>query len=318
MLNIYNFILTLFLFSLFTPCIANSQVYSSDPVVHNFDANTFVSINEIFEEFKALQDFTEEKQNNGEEYIDLINLTRHTFGYTLIAKNLDHYRRISKEKKHVIDFGIDALSLDTRFKKVLQNEVFLEIDNHKVWVPIQNDLYEVWQNKVIENDSVLIYTRIFGAYKAAPENRWLMVMTGFHESLQTVLWNEGIKNLNTGNVLIGERYLTKLIELYPNDAEAKASLAYHFTEKGTSSTGNEKQKYFNKADSLFQIAENISPDYGFQYFQQAILKYHQERYIDSWSLIEKARENGHTEIEEKFLNQLGAKMTFEKYLQQLN
>lgn len=313
MLNIKYFFFALLISTLFTSNSALSQVYSSNPVIHNFDDNTFVTIDEIFKEFEGLQDFSKEYQSNGEEYQDYIKLTRHNFGYTLIAKYLNQSRKIPHDKKRVLDFGIDALNIDSSFKQILQNEVFVEIDGQKIWIPIQNELYEIWKTNVAASDSVLIYTRIIGGYQAEPENRWLLMIFRFHESLQTVLWNEGIQNLNRGNDEVGERYLTKLIALYPNDAEAIASLAYYYTEKGVALEGSEQQIYFLKADSLFQDAEKISPNYAFQYFQRAILKFHQARYQDSWRLIEKAKKHGLTNIEDKFMKQLSSAMTFDEY-----
>ncbi|WP_020404574.1 tetratricopeptide repeat protein [Gracilimonas tropica] len=292
---------------------ALAQAYSSDPVIHNFNANTFVTIDEIFNEFKGLQKFEGKGENNKDEFANHLKLTRHIFGYALIAKNLDSLRQIPTEKKEAFDLSIDLLNLDAKFKEIVTNEVYLEVDGHQLWIPIQDKLFSIWRDNVAGQDSVLIYTRIIGGYNTDPANSWFLIMTGFHEELQTVLWNEGIEKFNAGLDKIGERYLSKLIDLYPNDAEAKASLAYHYTEKGFSNTGDQRQHYFNKANTLFLDAERLAPDYGFQYFQQAILRYHQNRFVDSWNLIEKARENGHTDIEEKFLNQLNSKLSFEEY-----
>lgn len=313
--TIYYCNLIILFFCFLNTNFAFSQVYSSNPEIHNFDPNTFVSVNEIFNEFKGLQKFDNGQDAQGEEFSNYLKLTRHMFGYTLIAKNLDNTRQIPAEKKSALDLSIDLLNLDAQFKQRLQNEVFVEIDGHRLWIPIQNNLYEIWEKNVANNDSVLIYTRIIGGYNTDPENSWLLVMTAFHESLQAVLWNEGIESLNAGNDIIGEKYLKKLIELFPEDAEAHASLAYYYTEKGLNQSGSKKKESFAKADSLFHKAEQINPKYGFQYFQQAILKFHQQRYVKSWDLIEKAKENGHTNIEKEFLEQLNSKMPFKEYKQ---
>ena len=300
------------IFVLFSPT-TYAQVYSSDPEIHNFNPNTFVTIDEIFNEFNELQKFEGDGEGNEDEFSNYLKLTRHIFGYTLIAKNLDSLRQIPAKKKEAFDLSIDLLNLDAQFKEIVINEVYLEIDGNQLWIPIQDNLFSIWRDNVANQDSVLIYTRIIGGYNADPANSWFLIMTGFHEELNTILWNEGIEKFNSGLNRIGERYLSKLVDLYPDDAEAKASLAYHYTEEGVSYAGDKREELFSKANTLFASAESLAPDYGFQYFQQAILRYHQNKFIDSWQLIEKAKENGHTNIEEKFLNQLSSKMSFEEY-----
>lgn len=282
-----------------TVCPGNSQ----NNLIHNTDKNTLVNFSEALE---FLQDFGETKPG-GKFY----NITLKNYGYLLIVKSLGECRDISVERKEILDYYFKTIGTYDQAKNLFNDEVLVKTDAGNYWFPIQDGLLGYWLEELKNGDLTLIYIRFYGSTSGASEDKLVFTINGFNSGYYDGLWEEALNNFNNGNDTIGLRCVKKLISLNPNDGRNYAMLGFHYTLIGEQDSND--QGAFVQADSLFSIAEKLTPEYSYQYFQRAILKFDMHDYIQSWMYIEKARSMNEKGIEQYFIDDLELKLPYEEF-----
>lgn len=281
------------------------QGNAQDSLIHNTDKSTLVNFSEALE---YLHEFGETRPE-GKVY----NITLNNFGYLLIVKSLGEYRYISVEKKEFLDYVFKTIGVYDKAKDLFNNEVLVETDAGNYWFPIQDELLGYWHDELKEGDLTLIYIRFYGSMSENSDDKWIFTINGFNSSYYDGLWEEALNNFNNKKDTIGLRCVKKLISLDPDDGRNYAMLGFYYTLTGEQNSND--QSVFTKADSLFSIAEKLTPGYSYQYFQRAILKFYMNDYIQSWSYIEKARSMNEVGIEQFFIDDLESKFPYKDFLQ---
>ena len=229
-------------------------VNSQNNLLHNSDNNTLVNFSEALEYY---QNFGEGMSENQQLNITLIN-----YGYLLLVESLGEYRDIAPEKKMLLDYVFKSLGVYERAKNLFKKEVLVETDAGKYWFPIQEGLLGYWKDELKSGDKALIYTRFYGSTSNHAERKLVFTINGFNSNYYDGLWEEAINNFNNGKDTIGLRCIKKLISLDPKDGRNHAMLGFYYTVVGAGDLND--QVSFNKADSLFSIAEKLSPEYSYQ------------------------------------------------------
>ena len=280
------------------------QGNSQNSLIHNTDNNTFVNFSEALEYW---QDFGETRTESKSYNISLKN-----YGYLLIVKSLGECHDISAEKKEFLDYVFKAIGVYEQAKNLFNKEVLVETDAGKYWFPIQDGLLGYWLDELKSGDLTLIYIRFYGSMSITSEDKWVFTINGFNSGYYDGLWEEAMNNFNNGKDTIGLRCVKKLISLDPNDGRNHAMLGFYYTTVGERDLND--QGAFTKADSLFSIAEKLTPEYSYQYFQRAILKFYMHDYVQSWMYVEKARSMNEERIEQYFIDDLEFKLPYEEYI----
>lgn len=280
------------------------QGNSQNSLLHNTDNNTFVNFSEALEYWK---DFGEAKTED-----KFYNISLKNYGYLLLVKSLGECRDISAEKKEFLDYVFKAIGVYEQAKNLFNKEVLVETDAGKYWFPIQEGLLGYWLDELKSGDLTLIYIRFYGSMSITSEDKWVFTINGFNSEYYDGLWEEAMNNFNNGKDTIGLRCVKKLISLDPNDGRNLAMLGFYFTKVGERDLND--LGAFAKADSIFSIAEKLTPEYSYQYFQRAILKFYMHDYDQSWMFIEKARSMNEERIEQYFIDDLELKLPYEKYI----
>ena len=73
--------------------------------------------------------------------------------------------------------------------------------------------------------------------------------------------------------------------LDPKDGRNYSMYGYYFYDKGYP----ENKELLLKADSLYTIAEKLSPNYSYGYYQKALAKFQLGEYAEAWRAIDKAK-----------------------------
>jgi hypothetical protein len=240
------------------------------------------------------------------------NITLKNYGYLLVVNSLGEYRDISIEKKEFLNYVFKTIGVYEKAKDLFNKEVLVKTDIGKSWFPIQNELFGYWVKELKERDTALIYIRVYGSMGEIPEDKWIFAINAFNSNYYDGLWEEAMKNFNDGKDTIGLRCLYKMISINPNDGRNYAMLGYHYTILAKNNSYD--SKILIKADSLFSIAEKMTPDYSYQYFQRAILKFYMKEYLLSWTYIEKARLFKEKNIEQNFVDDLESKLSYKEFL----
>lgn len=287
-----------------TLIITICQGFAQSSLIHNMDNNTLVNFSEIVENLHEI-DKTEPGKN-------VYNITLKNYGYLLVVKYLGEYRDILIEKKEFLNYIFKTIGVYDKTKDLFSKEVLVETDIGKSWFSIQNELFGYWVEELKERDSALIYIRVYGSMGDIPENKWIFTINAFNSEYYNGLWEEALKNFNDGKDTIGLRCLNKMISIEPNDGRNYAMLGYYYTILGKRNSYD--SNIFIKADSLFSIAEKMTPDYSYQYFQRAILKFYMKEYLPSWSYTEKARSFKEKNIEQSFVDDLESKLSYKEFL----
>lgn len=283
-------------------------VNSQNNLIHNRDNNTLVNFSEALQYW---QDFGDAKPENKN-----LNISLNNYGYLLLVESLGESRDISPEKKELLDYVFKAIGVYEQAKNLFNKEVLVETDAGKYWFPIQNSLLGYWNDELKSGDKALIYIRFYGSLSNHSEGKLVFTINSFNSGYYDGLWEEAMNNFNDGKDTIGLRCVKKLISLDPNDGRNHAMLGFHYTMVGAGDLND--QVSLNKADSLFSIAENLTPEYSFQYFQRAILKFYMHDYVQSWKYIEKARLMNEEGIDQYFIDDLELKLPYEEYLKVKN
>ena len=114
----------------------------------------------------------------------------------------------------------------------------------------------------------------------------------------------------------GKEIIIKAIELFPNDGRNYSVLGYFYTNEGNSLKDFRRDSLFSIAENYFNESSTKTPEYSYQYFQWAILKFYKDEYYSSWELIEEAKNKGEKEIDSKLVKDLEAKLPYKSYLKQ--
>jgi hypothetical protein len=269
-------------FLFITICQGNAQ----NKLIHNTDKNNLVNFSEVL---GYINRFNETPLPQGKVF----TITSINYGYLLLVKSLKGCREISAEKKEFLNYAFKAIGVYEKAKDLFHNEVLVETDAGKFWFPIQDELLKYWLEELKEGDLTLIYIRFYGAINNTAD-KWIFTINSFNSDYYDGLWEEALDNFNKEKDTIGLRCVKKLISLDPSDGRNYAILAWYYTTTGEKMNNS---SLFIKADSLFSIAEKLTPQYSFQYFQRAILKSYLGDYFKSWFYIDKAKSlnDGHIE-----------------------
>lgn len=270
--------------------------------IHNKNKNTLVEFNEIIEYYNRV--------NSSQEIKADINTYAGTYGYLTIIESLESVRKINANKLVWITSIFKSFGITYNAKGIFENEVLVRANGNKYWLPIQNELLGYWEDEMRLNNKGLIYLRAFGSTNDIEENKWLFTINSFNSNLYDGIWQEAIDNFNNQNEGNALRCLKKLIELNPKDGRNFSMYGYYYYNKGYPNNMN----FLNKSDSLYSIAEKLSPKYSYGYYQRALTKFQLGEYSKAWDNIEKARELGETNIEKVILERFEKKLPYAEYL----
>jgi tetratricopeptide (TPR) repeat protein len=279
---------------------------AQNSLIHNMDKNTLVDFSEIIEYLRGI----DEKSETGKI---VYNIVLQNYGYLLLVKSLGECRNISVDKKEFLNYAFKAMGIYEQSKDLFNKEVFIESDAGNYWLPIQDGLFNYWIEELKKGDLTLIYIRVYGSMGNNPENKWIFTINGFNAGYYNGLWEEALSNFNNNKDTVGLRCLKKMISLNPGDGRNYAMMGYYFTDVGNRSS-NDSSLFF-KADSLFSLAEKLTPEYSYQYFQRAILKFYMKDYMLSWFYVDKARSLKDEHIEQWFVDDLESKLPYIKFIQ---
>lgn len=289
----------LFLYLTSTVC----QVWGQSNPIHNTDKNNLVEFSEVL---KYISIFN----HNSYPQKKVFTIPSRNNGYLLLVKSLEECREIPSEKKEFLDYTFKTLGVFEKAKDIFNNEVLVETDTGNFWFPIQDELLKFWTKELKKGDLALIYTRYYGSI-SNPEDSWIITINSFNAGYYDGLWEEALDCFDKGKDTIGLRCVKKMISLDPTDGRNYAMLAMYYTQKGKNLNNS---SLFVKADSLFAIAENLTPQYSYQYFQRAILKFYMGDYYKSWNYVEKAESLNDEHIESWFLDDLEAKYPYKEFI----
>lgn len=284
--------------------VSTKIAYSQDDLLHNKDANTFVKFSEALQYW---QDFGETESQN-----QYFNIALNNYGYLLLVESLGESRDIVPEKKKLLDNFFKSTGVYEQAKDLFKKEVLVETDAGPYWFPIQDGLWQYWKDELMNRGKTLIYIRFYGSVNKLSDSKLIFAINAFNANYYDGLWNEALDNLSDGKDTVGLRCIHQLISLDPDDGKNYAMLAFYYTMIGAENLHNKDD--FDKAESLFSIAEKLTPEYGFQYVQHAILKFIVSDYVQAWDYIEKARSLNEENIDQSVIDGLESKLPYKKYL----
>lgn len=279
-------------------CLLIVSIVTAQENIHNKNKNTLVEFSEITEYYN--------KVNSSQG----INTYAGTYGYLTIIESLESVRKINSNKLMWLTSILKSLGISENAKEIFESEVLLISNGQKYWLPIQNELLDYWVNEMKLKNKALIYIRAFGSTKDIEENKWLFTINSFNSNFYDGLWEEALESFNHQNEKNGLRCINKLIELNPKDGRNFSMYGYYYYDKGYP----DNIKLLRKADSLYSIAEKLSPNYSYGYYQKALVKFQLGEYSKAWDNIEKARSLGETRIEKVILERFENKLPYAEYL----
>ncbi len=263
----------------FAVILSFCQVNAQTSVIHNTDKNNLVNFSEALNYLKGFN----ANSLPGKVY----TLGMKNYGYLLLVRSLEESREIQGEKKEFLRYAFISMGFQSKAIDIFNKEVLVETDAGKFWFPIQDELFSYWIKELKKGDLVLVYIRFYGTIKNKLDNDWIFTINGFNSNYYDGLWEEALNNFNNGKDTLGVRCVKKLISLNPSDGRNYAMLGYYYTRTGEKNINDHKS--YIEADSLFSISEKLTPEYSYQYFQRAILKFYLGDYFHSWTYIEKAK-----------------------------
>jgi tetratricopeptide (TPR) repeat protein len=282
------------------------RIFSQDlNNLHNKKANTLVQFSEIERFYELLNQSKSSTKNN-----NVIHTYSITYGYMVLVESLGQTRKISDGKLEILDLIFKSFELSENIKDVFEYEVLVKTDTNLFWIPIQNTLYSFWLDEMTLRAKGLIYIRAFGSTRDSPENKWLFTINSFNSNFYDGLWEEALKSFKQKDESNGLRCVKKLIELEPKDGRNYYMYGFYFYKKGYP----KKLELLKKSDSLYKIAEELSPSYGYGHYQKALTKIQLGQYIKAWDAIEKAKSLGETRIESFFIDELESKLSYKDYI----
>lgn len=274
--------------------------------IHNKNKNTLVKFSEITEYYNKL--------NSSQKIKPDVNTYAGTFGYLTLIESQEKVRNINSTKLMWLSSILKSLGINQKAKDLFEKEVFVKSEEKTYWLPIQNELLNYWKNEMKLNQKALIYIRAFGSTKDIEENKWLFTINSFNSNYYDGIWEEALSSFNQKNEQNGLRCINKLIELNPKDGRNFSMYGFYFYDKGYP----DNMKLLKKADSLYSIAEKLSPEYSYGYYQRALAKFQLGEYFKAWENIDKAKSLGETRIEKFILERFEKKLPYSEYLKKKN
>ena len=111
----------------------------------------------------------------------------------------------------------------------------------------------------------------------------------------------------------GLNCINKLIECNPEDGRNYAMLGFYYYDKGFP----DQIALLRQSDSLYEISQRLTPDYGYQYYQRALVKFRLKEFREAWDNIEMARALNVQENQfyQPFMDELEAAFPYKLYLE---
>ncbi|WP_339607749.1 hypothetical protein [uncultured Roseivirga sp.] len=288
--------------SLLLLLIVSSLSFGQEDAYHNKRPNTLL-------DFKVITDYYESvnKQNGSKSEV---NTYASTNGYLILIESGEKSRKIADEKLNWLNLIFKSINIPQKASDLFEHEVLINTDNGKYWLPIQKQLFGFWEEEMKLNKKALIYIRTFGSLKGEEENKFLFTINSFSGNFYDGLWEEAIKSYDVKDDINANSIVKKLIELDPKDGRNYAMYGFHYYDKGYP----DNRPLLQKADSLFSIAEKLSPDYSYGHYQWALVKFQLGEYVKAWEALDKARSLGETNIEGYILERFEGKLPYAEYL----
>lgn len=280
-----------------------SQKYNG---THNKKKNTLIEFNDLEKFYEDINKSTNEKAD--------INTYTSTFGYLLLVESTGKTRKVSDYKLNWLTSILKSLRISEKAKSIFENEVEIKTENGNYWFPIQKQLFRYWVKEMNNKTKVLIYIRTFGSINRVKEDKWLFTINSFNSDYYDGLWEEALESFNNNDAQNGISCLKKMMDLDPKDGRNYSMYGYYFYDKGYP----EDKELLLKADSLYTIAEKLSPDYSYGYYQKALAKFQLGEYTEAWKAIDKAKSLGETRIEDFIIERFEKKLPYAEYLKLKN
>ncbi len=288
--------------SLFLLLIVSNLSFSQESIFHNKRPNTLL-------DFKVITDYYE-IVNNQDGSDSGVNIYASTNGYLVLIESGEKTRKIADEKLSWLNMIFKSVNITQKASDLFEHEVLINTDDGKYWLPIQKQLYGFWEKVMKLNKQALIFIRTFGSTDDEKENRFLFTINSFSGNFYDGLWEEAIKSYDVKDDVNANNIVKKLMELDPKDGRNYAMYGYHYYDKGYPYN----RPLLQKADSLFSIAEKLSPDYSYGHYQRSLVKFQLGEYVKAWEALDKARSLGETNIEGYILERFEAKLPYAEYL----
>ena len=285
--------------------ISNKLFSQELDLYHNKNSNTLIEFSEIERYYEVLNQ--QGPSNKGDIAIHTYSLT---FGYMLLIESLGQTRKISKEKLEILGLIFKSFKLSDNIEEVFKHEVLVKTNTGLYWIPIQETLFSFWIEEMTIKKKGLIYIRAYGSWTANTENKWIFSINSFNSNYYDGLWGEALKSFKESDERNGLTCVNKLIEIEPKDGRNYFMYGFYFYKKGYP----ENLELLKKSDSLYKIAEKLSPNYSYGQYQKALTKAQLGEYVKAWDAIKKARSLGETRIENSFLEKLERKLPYSDYL----
>lgn len=270
--------------------------------VHNKDNDTYLEFDKIINHYKQIKEDTNDL-NIG------IEIYNGTFGYLSVVTYSGKYRVIPKEKFNALKMIFKAFSFDYEIEEIFKYEVLITSNSgESYWLPIQSELLVFWKKELKKDDFVAIYTRALGSTRNKNIDRWIITINSFSADYYDELWDVALNNLRENKDLIGLSCLNKLIEINPKDGRNYSVYGYYYYNHNPN-----KEENIIKADSLYNISINLSPNYSQTYYQKAMLEFTKHKYSDAWKNIDKAKKLGNQSFDQSFIDNLESKLPYSEY-----
>jgi hypothetical protein len=271
--------------------------------LHNSDKNTLVEMSEVLSYHKSIN----EKSSDGKGY----HFYGGVHGYMLLVKSGAKFRDIEPTKLDFLNNTFKSMGIYDRAKELFSKEVLIKTDAGEFWLPIQSNLLGYWTDELKQDSYALIYIRSYGAIPNNSDYTWLFCINSFSSNYYDDLWEEALNSFRSNNENNGVNCLYRMIELDPKDGRNLAMLGYHYYETGFP----DNKPLLLKADSLYSISQKLTPDYGYQYYQRALVKYRLNEFSEAWKNIEKARKLNvpKEQFYQPFMEELEKAFPYSKY-----
>ena len=135
---------------------------------------------------------------------------------------------------------------------------------------------------------------------------WLLNQNNFKP-----YWGFARVLLERGEVGPAFVHLEKAMSLCADDYQRPALLTdvgSAYSTNANRSVLKDRDDLFRKANSLFEQAVKIDPNYGNAYKRWAISLYRQEKYVEAWTKVAEARKRPDVSIPAAFIKSLESKM----------
>ena len=289
-----------------TLTILTSSYFFGQAEIHNRKPNTFVEFSTIINYF--------EKLNKGDKLKSDFSLNALTPGYLLLVKNTEKIRKIPTSKFIWLEGSFKSFGFKHKAEELFRNEVLVKTDAGDFWLPIQKSLEIFWKDELKEDDCALIYIRAYGSIKGKKSEKWIFTINSFNSNFYDGLWEQTLDSFNANDSFNGLNCLNKLIELNPNDGRNYSVLGFYFYDKGYP----DNQKLLKKADSIYDKAIELTPNYSYVYYQKALVKMQLKEYKNAWKNIDIAKKMGEINIEQEKVTELENIFPHSEYLKTKN